>query len=213
MVVPPGFGHHSKFFLTGIHVLTGADNPANFRFLLAPHSKFCFWPFCAVYTVFRVFPSASVRRSRTFSIPRRFPSGHAMFRSAPILLSCQPMHVQSLPQARWSKQDSSKMWPKEKCSGGIQFLDSSRHGRSFWQAAALSNTMFKANEGSNKHCKRMFSFIYTPFLSIQGQLENPLDMSPRRKVCIYMRRYTSICMDMRKMTLCQQIFFAFWFIS
>ena len=86
IVIPPGFGHHSKFFLTGIHLLTGAYNPANVRFLLAPHSKFCFWQFCAVYTVFRVFPSAPARRSRTFIDPRRFPSGHSKFRSATVYI-------------------------------------------------------------------------------------------------------------------------------
>ena len=57
---------------------------ANIRFLLAPHSNSCVWPFCAVYTVFRVFPSAPARRSRTFSWPRRFLSGHSKFRSATI---------------------------------------------------------------------------------------------------------------------------------
>ena len=74
IVIPPGFGHHSKFFLTGIHVLTGADNPANVRFLLAPHSKFSV----------SCLPKRFGGKIGYFSIPRRFPSGHSKFRSATI---------------------------------------------------------------------------------------------------------------------------------
>lgn len=41
MIVPPGFGHHSKFVLAGVNLLTRARarNPANVVFLLSPHSK------------------------------------------------------------------------------------------------------------------------------------------------------------------------------